>query len=110
MAMRTSLLCLTAVVAACGMVSVSAYAGDLSHGSWRPVDCARPMPPASVQTSAQTLNDSVIRYNAYLNEVDSYKACLKAEFDRDAQAMVDSYDIELNTVYQELESAKPPGT
>jgi hypothetical protein len=62
------------------------------------------------RTDAQSLNASIVRYNAYVAEVERYDACVRAEAERDLQAIQDGYQAAQAEAHGEADAARPRGT
>jgi hypothetical protein len=78
-----------AMAAAAVLTSMPAAAGQLDArtNQWRPTSCTEPTAPPRETTDATSLNDSVIRYNAYVDRVAAYNDCVRAEAERDMQTI-----------------------
>jgi len=105
--MRFSLL-----IAAAAFVTATSpvLAGELTGGVWRSTQCVKPAPPAAVRTDADTLNETILRYNDYIAQIRTYDDCLRAELDRDMQTMRNGYLAAQNAALREAEAARPRGT
>ncbi|MGE0745437.1 MAG: hypothetical protein AB7K86_09320 [Rhodospirillales bacterium] len=103
-------LTLFIAAAACAAITGGATAGELTGGVWRSTQCVKPTPPAAVRTDAETLNETIIRYNAYIGDIRTYDDCLRAELDRDMQTMRAGYQAAQSAALREAEAARPRGT
>lgn len=88
----------------------AAVAGELVGQTWRSTQCQKPSPPPIDRTDAQTLNDSIMRYNAYVAQVELYNNCLKAEADRDMQIIRQGFEAAQGAAIREVETTRPRGT
>jgi hypothetical protein len=103
-------LTLLVAAAACVVASSAATAGELTGGAWRSVQCTKPTPPAMDRTDAAALNESIMRYNAYIADIRAYDDCLRAEVERDMQAIRNGFESAQNAALREAEAARPRGT
>lgn len=79
------LLALSVIGAA--WTGAGAGAGELNveNGQpvWSSVSCIQPVPSQVDKADAQTLNESINRYNRFVAAVDQYNRCLRDEADSD---------------------------
>lgn len=76
------------------LATASAPAGDIDYaggqGVWSSTDCSLGPAPTIDTTDATSLNESILRFNAYVAEVERFTTCVAAEAERDMSAVVTS--------------------
>jgi len=94
--------------AAAAVITAPAFAGqlDAASGIWHPVGCAEPVPPPREADSATSLNDSVMRYNAYVDRVTAYNVCVRDEAARDMQRIREQAERAQITAVRDAEAGR----
>ncbi|MFQ5971560.1 MAG: hypothetical protein ACE5Q3_04460 [Alphaproteobacteria bacterium] len=76
------------------LATASTSAGEINYTGgqsvWAPTDCSLGPAPTIDPTDATSLNESILRFNAYVAEVERYNACVAAEAERDMSTIVTS--------------------
>lgn len=98
----------SAVVALAASAAAPATAGqlDAASGIWHPVGCAEPVAPPREADSATSLNDSIIRYNAYVDRVTAFNECVRNEAARDMNRIREQAERAQITAVREAEAGR----
>ena len=82
---QPNVVAVSVVGAMCLAVAAGAGELDVEDGQpvWSSTTCIQPVPSQVDRADAQTLNESINRYNRFVAAVDQYNRCLRDEADSD---------------------------
>lgn len=81
----------SALLGTLALIAITAHAGALDNGQWRPSGCgAKPEAPTLNLKNVDVYNESVDGINAYNKAIRTYVDCLTQEANADLQAITTS--------------------